>query len=105
MNNQEITNFVESYIKFQERCKRITKIISEYDSDFEKADLRVWNIDYDGLHAKNKFDCYTDNYIHNWVSGRIDTRTVSFPIELISAADEEIYQYAQKNHGQHLYLA
>lgn len=105
MDNQEISTFIESYIKFQERCKYIAKIISEYDSDFEKADLRVWDIDCDGLHAKNKFDCYTDNYIHNWVSGRIDTRTVSFPIELLSAADEEIYQYAQKNHGQHLYLA
>ncbi len=104
MNTQEISYFIESYIKFQERCKHITNIIYEYDSDFEKADLRVWNIDYDGLRFKNKLDCYTDNYIHNWVSGRIDTLTLTFPMELLSATDDEIHQYAQKNHGQHKYL-
>ena len=104
MDNQEISTFVESYIKFQERCKHIAKIISEYDSDYEKAFLRVWNINYDGLRSKNKFDCYTDNYIHNWASGRIDTLTVYFPMELLSATDEEIHQYAQKNHGNHTYL-
>lgn len=104
MDNQEISTFAESYIKFQERCKHIAKIISEYDSDFEKADLRVWYINYDVLRSKNKFDCYTDNYIHNWVNGRIDTQTLAFPMELLSAADEEIHQYAQKNHGSHMYL-
>lgn len=105
MDNREISTFVESYIKFQERCNHIAKIISEYDSDYEKAFLRVWNINYDGLLSKNKLDCYTDNYIHNWVSGRIDTLTLTFPIELLSSSDEEIHQYAQKNHGSHMHLA
>lgn len=104
MNTQEISSFIESYIKFQEHCKHIANIISEYDSDFEKADLRVWNINYDGLRSKNKLDCYTDNYTYNWVSGRIDTLTLTFPMELLSATDEEIHQYAQKNHAQHKYL-
>lgn len=104
MNTQEISTFVERYIEFQERCKRIAHIISEYDSDFEQAYLRIWNINYDGLRSKNKLDCYTVNYIHNWVSGRIEEIKLSFPIELLSAADEEIHMYAQKNHGQHLYL-
>lgn len=100
MNIQEISTFTNLYINFQERCKHIANILSEYDCYFNKSFLRVWDINYDGLRTKNKFDCYTDNYVLD-ISGRIETRTVAFPMELLSATDEEIHQYARENVKNH----
>jgi hypothetical protein len=100
MDNQEISTFVELYTKFQESCKHIASILSEYDCYFNKSWLRVWCINYDGLRTKNKSDCYTDNYVFD-ISGRIETRTVAFPIELLSATDDQIHQYALENVKDH----
>lgn len=32
MDEQEIKSFKDLYIKFQEKCKRVAKILSEYES-------------------------------------------------------------------------
>ena len=46
MDEQEINSFKDLYIKFQEICRYIAKILSEYDCDFiessQNAILMNW---------------------------------------------------------------
>lgn len=93
MDKQEITAFADLYIKFQERCKHVAKILSEYDCDFEESRFNTWELDYDDCHAENKFDCYTEVDIYAY-GGHVDSRSLSFPIELLSADDKQIHEYA-----------
>lgn len=97
MNEQEIKSFKDLYIKFQERCKHIAKIISEYDCDFKESRFNNWELDYSDCHAENRFDCYTtvDIYARGCY---VDSRSLNFPIELLSATDEQINLYAQKKY-------
>lgn len=44
MNEQEITTFIDLYVKFQERCKHVAEILSEYDCDFKEARFCVRSI-------------------------------------------------------------
>ena len=37
MDEQEIKSFEDLYIKFQEKCKHVAKILSEYDCDFKES--------------------------------------------------------------------
>lgn len=104
MDKQEFLTFIDSYIKFQERCKNIAKILTEYNSDFYDSRLRTWIINYDGHHpydshhARDKFDCYTEVYIHP--SSSLELRPVCFPVELLSATDEQIHLYAQEKYNK-----
>lgn len=97
MNEQEITTFTDLYIKFQERCKHIAEILSEYDCDFEESRFNNWELDYDDCHAENKFDCYTSVDIIA-LGCLVDTRNLCFPIELIASNDEQIHLYAQEKY-------
>lgn len=97
MDKQEILTFTDLYIKFQERCKHVAKILSEYDCDFEESRFNDWELDYDDRHAENKFDCYTTVDIYAY-GCHVDSRSLRFPIELLSATDEQIYQYAQEKY-------
>jgi hypothetical protein len=96
MNEQEIATFTDLYIKFQERCKHVAEILSEYDRDFKESRWNNWELDYADCHAENKFDCYTEVYIiaPGW---HADSRSLHFPIELVAANDEQIHSYAQRN--------
>ena len=97
MNEQEILTFTNLYIKFQERCKYVAEILSEYDCDFEESRFNNWELDYDDSHAENKFDCYTSVDIYAY-GCHVDTRSLSFPIELLSATDDQIHLYAQEKY-------
>lgn len=97
MDKQEISTFTELYIKFQERCKHIAKILSEYDCDFKESRFNDWELDYDDCHAENKFECYTSVDIICY-GCHVDTRFLSFPVELLSATDDQIHQYAQEKY-------
>lgn len=97
MTEQEITTFTDLYIKFQERCKHVANILSEYDCDFKESRFNNWELDYDDCHAENKFDCYTevDIIVYGCL---VDTRNLHFPIELISANDGQILEYAKEKY-------
>lgn len=97
MNEQEITTFTDLYIKFQKRCKHVEKILSEYDCDFKEARLNNWELDHADCHAENKFDCYTtvDIYARGC---HVDCVTLSFPVDLLYATDNQIHLYAQKKY-------
>lgn len=97
MDKQEISAFTDLYIKFQERCKHVAKILSEYDCDFEESRFNDWELDYDDLHAEKKFDCYTTVDIYAY-GCHVDSRSLRFPIELLSATNEQIHQYAQEKY-------
>ena len=56
MNEQEIKSFEDLYIKFQERCNHVAKILSEYDCDFKESRLNNCELDYSDCHAENRFD-------------------------------------------------
>lgn len=95
MNEQEITTFANLYVKFQERCKHVAEILSKYDCDFEESRWDDWHLDY----TQNKIptNCIMDVDIYArgcWT----DTRTLSFPVELISVNDEQIHAYAQEKY-------
>ena len=95
MDEQEITTFTDLYIKFQERCKHVAKILSEYDCDFGESRWDDWQLDYD----QNKIptNCIMDVDIHA-LGCHVDCRTLSFPIELLSATDDQIHLYAQEKY-------
>ena len=97
MDKQEIATFNELYIKFQERCKHVANILSEYDCDFKESRFNNWGLDYDDRHAENKFDCYTSVDIIRY-GCHVDTRSLSFPIELLFATDNQINQYAHEKY-------
>lgn len=99
MNEQEIATFTDLYIKFQERCKYIAEILSDYDCDFKESKWDNWELDYDDNHAESKFDCYTevDIIAPGW---HVDSRSLHFPIELLSANDEQIHAYAQRKYNK-----
>lgn len=90
MDKQEISTFTDLYIKFQERCKHIANILSKYDCDFEESRWDDWQLDYD--QNKNPTNCIMD--IDIYARGcHVDCRTLSFPIELLSADDTQIHEY------------
>lgn len=93
MDKQEISTFTDLYIKFQDRCKHIAKILSEYDCDFKESFDNNWELDYADCHAENKFDCYMTVDIYAY-GCHVDCRSLSFPIELLSADDSQIHEYA-----------
>lgn len=93
MDKQEILTFIDSYIKFQERCKHVAKILSEHDCDFKESFDNNWELDYADCHAENKFDCCMTVDIYAY-GCHIDSRSLCFPIELLSADDSQIYEYA-----------
>ena len=93
MDKQEILAFTDLYIKFQERCKHVAKILSGYDCDFEESRFNNWELDYADCHAENKFDCYTEVSIIA-LGCVVDTRNLHFPIELLTADDSQIHEYA-----------
>lgn len=99
MNEQEIATLTNLYVKFQERCKRIAEILSEYDRDFKESKFNNWELDYADCHAVNKFECYTivDIYAPGW---HVDSRALHFPIELVAANDEQIHSYAQGKYNK-----
>ena len=97
MNEQEITTFTNLYITFQERCKHIATILSEYDCDFEESRFNNWELDYADCHAENKFDCYTTVDIYAY-GCHVDSRSLHFPVDLFSATDEQIHLYAQEKY-------
>ena len=99
MNEQEIATFTDLYIKFQGRCKHVAEILSEYDCDFKESRFNDWELDYDDRHAENKFDCYTTVDIIAY-GCHVDSVSLSFPIELISANDEQIHAYAQRKYNK-----
>lgn len=95
MDKQEITNFADLYIKFQERCKHIASILSEYDRDFKESRWDDWQLSYD--QSNNPINCIMD--VDIIVYGcLVDTRELRIPIELISATDEQIYEYASSKY-------
>ena len=75
--------------------KHVAKILSEYDCDFKESRFNNWELDHSDCHAENRFDCYTtvDIYARGCY---VDSRSLNFPIELLSATDEQINLYAQK---------
>lgn len=97
MNEQEITTFTDLYIKFQERCKHIAEILSEYDCDFEESRFNDWELDYADCHAESKFYCYTSVDIYAY-GCHVDCRSLNFPVELLSATDERIRSYAKEKY-------
>ena len=94
MDEQEIKSFEDLYIKFQEKCKHVAKILSEYDCDFKESRFNNWELDYNDCHDENKFYCYTSVDIICY-GCHVDTKDLSFPIELLSSTDEQIHLYAQ----------
>jgi hypothetical protein len=95
MDKQEITTFAELYIKFQERCKHVAEILSEYDRDFKESRFNDWELDYDDYHVVK--NCYTD--VDIIVYGcLVDTRELRIPIELLSADDSQIHEYASNKY-------
>lgn len=97
MDKQEVTTFTELYIKFQEQCKHVAKILSEYDCNFKEFRFNDWELDYDDRRTENKFNCYTEVYIIAY-GCHVDIRSLSFPIELLSSTDDQIHQYAQNKY-------
>lgn len=94
MDNQEILIFTNLYIKFQERCKHIAKILYEYDHDFEE-DWGEWSLDYDQNNVA--VSCYKDVDLYAY-GCHVDSRNLYFPIELLSADDAQIYEYASNKY-------
>lgn len=91
MNEQEITTFTDLYIKFQERCKRIANILSEYDCDFKESRHDDWQLDYDQNKIPTNCIMGIDIYAYGC---HVDSRTLSFPVELLSSDDSQIHEYA-----------
>lgn len=91
MNKQEISTFTDLYIKFQERCKHIANILSEYDCDFKESRWDDWQLDYDQNNIPT--NCLMDVDIYAY-GCHIDSRSLHFPIELLSADDAQIHEYA-----------
>lgn len=95
MDKQEILTFTDLYIKFQERCKHISVILYGYDFDFKETWYKDWSIEYDqnsmAINCYNDVDIYENGCV-------VDSRTLSFPIELLSADDSQIHKYAQEKY-------
>lgn len=97
MDKQEITTFIDLYVKFQKRCEHVAEILSEYNRDFDEARFNIWKIDYAVGQAENKFDCYTE--IESYVMDCfIKSYTLSFPADLLSADDSQIHEYASSKY-------
>ena len=75
--------------------KGVAKILSEYDCDFEESWWDDWQLDYD----QNKIptNCIMDVDIYA-LGCHVDSCTLSFPIELLSATNEQIHLYAQEKY-------
>lgn len=95
MNEQDILTFTELYIKFQEQCKHVAEILSEYDCDFKESRWDDWQLDYD--QNKNPTNCIMDVDIYA-MGCHVDSRTLSFPAELLSADDSQTYEYASSKY-------
>lgn len=95
MDEQEIATFTDLYIRFQERCKHIAEILSEYDRDFKVSMWNNWELDYNDCHVVNNCCTEVDIVVYGCL---INTRNLHFPIELISANDEQIHSYAQEKY-------
>lgn len=95
MDKQEILTFTNLYIQFQNKCKRIATILSEYDCDFKESRYDDWQLDYD----QNKIptNCIMDVDIYAY-GCHVDCRTLYFPVELLSATDDQIHLYAQEKY-------
>jgi hypothetical protein len=92
MDKQDILTM---YVKFQERCKHIANILSKYDRDFNASKLNDWQLEYD--QNKNPTNCIKD--VDIYVMGcYVDSCTLSFPVELLSATDEQIHEYASNKY-------
>lgn len=93
MNKQEILTFINLHAKFQERCRHIAEILYVYDCDFKESWGNDWELDYADCYAENKFYCYmsVDIYARGC---HIDSRSLSFPVELLSANEAQIHEYA-----------
>ncbi len=95
MDKYEILTFTDLYIKFQERCKHIANILSEYDCDFKESRWDDWQLDYD--QNKNPTNCNMD--VDIYARGcHVDSRTLSFHVKLLSADDTQIHEYAQEKY-------
>lgn len=97
MNKQEISTFIKLYVKFQKQCKHIAEILSEYNCNFKESGDSIWRIDYADDYAENKFNCYTEIAIYA-MDCWIKSCTLFFPVELITANDEQIHEYAQEKY-------
>lgn len=95
MDKQEISIFTDLYIKFQKQCKHIANILSEYDCDFKESRWDDWQLDYD--QNKNPINCIMDVDIYA-MGCLVDSRTLSFPVELLYATDEQTHEYAQRKY-------
>ena len=92
MDKQDILTL---YVKFQERCKHIANILSKHDCDFKASKLNDWQLEYD--QNKNPTNCIKD--VDIYVMGcYVDSCTLSFPVELLSATDEQIHEYASSKY-------
>lgn len=91
MNEQEILTFTDLYIKFQEQCDRVAKILSEYDCDFKESQWDDWQLDYDQNKIPTNCVMGVDIYAYGC---HVDSRSLRFPIELLSADDAQIHEYA-----------
>ena len=98
MNEQEIKTFTNLYIKFQERCAHVAKILGNYDSDFKETLFSDWDLDYEeDCYDVSEVDCYMDVDIYA-LGCHVDCVSLSFPIGLLSATDDQIHLYAQKKY-------
>ena len=95
MDKQEISTFTDLYIKFQERCKHVANILSEYDCDFKESRWDDWQLDYDQNNIPTNCNMSVDIYARGC---HVDSRTLHFPVELLSADDTEINEYAKEKY-------
>lgn len=95
MDKQEISTFTNLYIKFQKRCKHIAELLSEYDCDFKESRFDDWQLDYDQNNTTT--NCIMDVDIYER-GCHVDSRTLSFPIELLYADDAQIHEYAKEKY-------
>lgn len=92
MDKQDVLTM---YIKFQERCKYICNILSKYDRDFKEGKFGDWQLEYD--QNKNPTNCIKDVNIYVMCC-YVDSCTLSFPVGLLSATDEQIHEYASNKY-------
>lgn len=100
MDKREFTIFTDLYIKLQEQCKHVAKILSEYDSDFSKSRFNTWLLNYD-RYAENKFTCYTEVSIYA-TGCYINSKSLYFPVDLLYATDNQIHLYARDKYRTNL---
>lgn len=96
MDRQEFTTFTNLYVKLQEQCKHVAKILSEYNYDFSNSRFNTWLLDYD-CHAENNLNCYTEVPLYTR-DCNVDKRSLFFPTKLLYATDDQIHKYAQEKY-------